>query len=127
MVMQSHCHINASALPAIFATPYEGLDGDWLSNGATHSVSPTRRKSAKSAVCPDTRTAVEVAQRLTEFPERGSHPRELAALGIRDYRQTAFRPYRVIHRVLGSHVVIYLMVDGRRDLQSVLARRLPGG
>ncbi|NBS48591.1 MAG: type II toxin-antitoxin system RelE/ParE family toxin, partial [Betaproteobacteria bacterium] len=26
----------------------------------------------------------------------------------------------------GSHVIIYLIADGRRDMQSVLARRLLG-
>ena len=60
------------------------------------------------------------------FPQRGSHPRELVALGIKDYRQTAFKPYRVIHRVLGRQIVLSLIVDGRRDMQSVLARRLLG-
>ncbi|WP_164962248.1 type II toxin-antitoxin system RelE/ParE family toxin [Rubrivivax sp. JA1026] len=63
---------------------------------------------------------------LARFPERGSYPKELVALGIKDYRQTAFKPYRVICRVLGGRVVIYLIVDGRRDMQSVLARRLLG-
>ena len=63
---------------------------------------------------------------LTQFPERGSYPKELVALGIKEYRQTAFKPYRVIYRVIGSRVVIYLIVDGRRDLQSVLSRRLLG-
>ncbi len=67
-----------------------------------------------------------VVQGLAQFPERGSYPRELVALGIRDYRQTAFKPYRVIYRVMGKQVVIYLIVDGRRDMQSVLARRLLG-
>ncbi|GMV01252.1 MAG: type II toxin-antitoxin system RelE/ParE family toxin [Burkholderiaceae bacterium] len=68
----------------------------------------------------------EVVERLARFPERGSYPRELVALGIKDYRQTAFRLYRVIYRVLDSRVVVYLIVDGRRDMQSVLARRLLG-
>lgn len=68
----------------------------------------------------------EVVDRLTQFPERGSYPKELVALGIKEYRQTTFKPYRVIYRVLGSRVVIYLIVDGRRDMQSVLARRLLG-
>ena len=70
---------------------------------------------------------MKAVQRLAEFPERGSHPKELAALGIKDYRQTAFKPYRLIYRIFGNRVVIYLIVDGRRDLQSVLARRLLGG
>ena len=70
---------------------------------------------------------MEVVDGLTRFPERGSYPRELLALGIKEYRQTAFKPYRVIYRVVGSQVVIHLIVDGRRDMQSVLARRLLGG
>lgn len=69
---------------------------------------------------------MQVVEGLAQFPERGSYPKELVALGIKDYRQTAFKPYRVIYRVLGSQVVIYLIVDGRRDMQSVLARRLLG-
>lgn len=66
----------------------------------------------------------EVAQGLARFPERGSYPKELAALGIKEYRQVAFKPYRVNYRVMGKQVVVYLIVDGRRDIQSVLARRL---
>jgi len=69
---------------------------------------------------------MEVVEGLAHFPERGSYPKELVALGIKEYRQTAFKPYRVIYRVVGSQVVIYLIVDGRRDMQSVLARRLLG-
>lgn len=69
---------------------------------------------------------VKVADSLAQFPERGSYPRELLALGIREYRQTSFKPYRVIYRVIGSRVIIVLIVDGRRDMQSVLARRLLG-
>ena len=69
---------------------------------------------------------MEVAGGLAQFPERGSSPKELAALGINDYRQAAFKPYRVIYRIVGNKVLIYLIVDGRRDMQSVLARRLLG-
>ncbi len=67
-----------------------------------------------------------VAESLATFPERGSHPRELSALGICEYRQTFFKPYRVIYRVIGRQVIIYLVVDGRRDMQSLLSRRLLG-
>ena len=63
---------------------------------------------------------------LSSFPERGSFPKELIALGIRDYRQVLFGPYRLIYRVIGTSVYIYLIVDGRRDMQSLLARRLLG-
>lgn len=63
---------------------------------------------------------------LAKFPDRGAHPRELLALGIRDYRETFFKPYRLIYRVRGERVHVYLIADGRRDLQSLLARRLLG-
>ena len=69
---------------------------------------------------------LEVAGSLGTFPERGSHPRELLALGIREYRQSFFKPYRIIYRVIGRQVIIYVVVDGRRDMQSLLSRRLLG-
>jgi toxin ParE1/3/4 len=69
---------------------------------------------------------MDVVESLSRFPERGSYPKELVSLGIKEYRQTFFKPYRVIYRVTGSQVIIYLIADGRRDMQSVLARRLLG-
>jgi len=67
-----------------------------------------------------------VVEKLSKSPERGSYPKELAALGIREYRQSFFKPYRVIYRVEVSRVIIYLIADGRRDMQSLLAKRLLG-
>ncbi len=69
---------------------------------------------------------MSVVKSLSKFPERGSYPKELVSLGIKEYRQTFFKPYRVIYRVIGNQVIIYLIADGRRDMQSVLARRLLG-
>lgn len=67
-----------------------------------------------------------VANSLAVFPGRGSYPRELQELGVREYRQTFFKPYRVIYRVVRKQVTIYLIADGRRDMQSLLSRRLLG-
>ncbi|MBB3230811.1 type II toxin-antitoxin system RelE/ParE family toxin [Halomonas stenophila] len=64
---------------------------------------------------------------LAEFPERGSHPRELLALGIRDYRQLIEGPTRILYRVVDDRAIVYLITDGRRDMQRLLARRLLGG
>jgi len=69
---------------------------------------------------------LEVAASLATFPERGSHPRELLALGIREYRQSFFKPYSVIYRVIGTQVIVYMIADSRRDMQSLLSRRLLG-
>lgn len=67
---------------------------------------------------------MEVVDGLAHFPERGGYPKELAVLGIKEYRQTTFKPYRGIYRVVGDKVVIYLIIDGRRDIPSALSRRI---
>lgn len=69
---------------------------------------------------------VTTAEQLAVMPERVSYPRELLDLGIKDYRQVFFTPYRLIYPVMGSDVVVFVIADGRRDLQSLLTRSLLG-
>ena len=69
---------------------------------------------------------------LANMPQRGAWTKELLALGIREYRESYFKPYRVIYRVVDHvtqngvrHMVyVYLIVDGRRDMQALLQRRM---
>ena len=61
---------------------------------------------------------------LANFPERGSMPSDLLDIGIRDYRQIFFKPYRIIYRVSDKLVIIYGVLDGHRSLQNLLSRRL---
>lgn len=65
-----------------------------------------------------------VITNLSKFPQRGSIPRELVTLGIRDYRQVFFKPYRMIYRIISKRVYIYLIADGRQEMQTLLLRRL---
>ncbi|GMR14597.1 MAG: type II toxin-antitoxin system RelE/ParE family toxin [Gammaproteobacteria bacterium] len=65
-------------------------------------------------------------QSLADLPMRGSHPKELLQLGIQDYREIYFKPYRIIYRPETRRVYVYLIADGRRDMQSLLGRRLLG-
>ncbi|MCL2710869.1 MAG: type II toxin-antitoxin system RelE/ParE family toxin [Planctomycetaceae bacterium] len=61
---------------------------------------------------------------LTLFPERGGYPPELLEVGIKEYRETFFKPYRIVYRIRDSKVYIMMIVDGRRNLQTLLLRRL---
>lgn len=70
---------------------------------------------------------LELTESLANSPDRGTQPNELRSLGIQEYRQVFFKPYRAIYRVLDKKVVIYVIADGRRDMQSLLSRRLLGG
>jgi toxin ParE1/3/4 len=69
---------------------------------------------------------MKVVTSRSHSPERFSYPKELLALGIKEYRQTDFKLYRVIYRAAGFSVTIHLIVEGRRNKQSVLAHRLLG-
>jgi toxin ParE1/3/4 len=69
---------------------------------------------------------LDIADSLTVEPTRGTTPKELRALGDQEYRQIFFKPYRLIYRVVAQQVVIYLIADGRRDMQTPLAQRLLG-
>jgi toxin ParE1/3/4 len=63
---------------------------------------------------------------LETFPLRGPVPKELDALGIREFRQILVEPYRLIYRVVGKTVFVMVIADGRRDMQALLERRLLG-
>ena len=63
---------------------------------------------------------------LNEQPQRSVYPKELLFLGIRDYREIFFKLYRIIYRIDNENVYVYLIVDGRRDMQTLLQRRLLG-
>ncbi len=63
---------------------------------------------------------------LSENPHRGVYLKELLAVGLREYREIFFKPYRIIYRVMAETVYVLLIADGRRDMQTLLQRRLFG-
>ena len=69
----------------------------------------------------------ETFRGLSEHPHRGSYPGELLDIGIREYREVFFKPYRIVYRVIGETVYVLVIADGRRDMRSLLGRRLLEG
>ena len=61
---------------------------------------------------------------LSENPHRGAYSKELLSIGVREYREILFKPYRIIYRVMENNVYVLLIADGRRDMQTLLQRRL---
>ncbi len=61
---------------------------------------------------------------LDEAPERGHYPPELSVQGIKEFKEVIFKPYRVIYEIIGNKVIVHLCVDGRRDMKTILERRL---
>ena len=61
---------------------------------------------------------------LSELANRGHIPPELESIGIHDYREIHFKPYRIIYQIIESDVFIHCVLDSRRDLEDLLQERL---
>lgn len=61
---------------------------------------------------------------LQNFPLVGSIPEEFNRLNISQYRQVISGMNRIIYEVRQNTVYIHIIVDARRDMQSLLTRRL---
>ncbi|MFA7621079.1 MAG: type II toxin-antitoxin system RelE/ParE family toxin [Aminobacteriaceae bacterium] len=62
--------------------------------------------------------------RLASFPFRGVTPSELVEIGVVDYREVFFKPYRIFYTVIEKRVYVVAIIDGRRDLRSFLFSRI---
>ncbi len=61
---------------------------------------------------------------LACFPNRGHCPLELEQIGILNFKEVHFKPYRIIYEVIDCNVFIHAILDGKRSLQRLLERRL---
>jgi toxin ParE1/3/4 len=61
---------------------------------------------------------------LETLPERGHLPPELERIAVRGFREVHFKPYRIIYEIDGRDVLIHAVLDGRRDMTTLLERRM---
>lgn len=61
---------------------------------------------------------------LSEFPRRGRVVPELQRLGITEWRELIFAPYRLIYTVQHDVVEVDAILDARRDIEELLLERL---
>lgn len=66
----------------------------------------------------------ELCEDLASMPARGHVPPELEAIGSRKFLELHYKPYRIMYQIADTVVYIHLVCDRRRDMQSLLARRL---
>jgi len=62
--------------------------------------------------------------KLEAMPLRGHFPPELERIGVLEFREIFFKPYRIIYQVIKSDVYVHCVLDGRRDLQDLLQKRI---
>ena len=62
--------------------------------------------------------------RLKTLPLRGNIPAELFDIGVVEFREIHYKHYRMIYSVEASKVLVHCVLDGRRDIQTILQERL---
>ena len=66
----------------------------------------------------------ETIARLDQLPTRGHYPPELERIGVLEFREIFFKPYRIIYEVAGETVCVHCILDGQRDLVDLLQERV---
>ncbi len=62
--------------------------------------------------------------KLEILPLRGHHPTELERIGVLEFREIFFKPYRIIYQIINKDIYVHSVLDGRRDLQELLQQRM---
>ncbi len=99
-----------------------------LAENAEHDLADIFRFIAEHDAVPKAdqvlRDLEDACLSLMEMPERGHVPKELRLIDLTEFREIHHKPYRIIYRIFGETVIVYCVVDGRRNMQSFLERRL---
>jgi toxin ParE1/3/4 len=61
---------------------------------------------------------------LKEFPDRGRVVPELLNHNIIEYHELIENPWRIIYKIVGTDVFVLTIIDGRRNVQDILLRKL---
>ncbi|NQU65049.1 MAG: type II toxin-antitoxin system RelE/ParE family toxin [SAR324 cluster bacterium] len=66
----------------------------------------------------------ETCVKLESYPNRGHVPTELERFAMDQYLEIYFKPYRIIYEIGKNEVFVHCIIDGRRDIESILRQRL---
>lgn len=61
---------------------------------------------------------------LQHFPQAGFIPEEIEKLNLTQYRQVLSGMSRIVYEVRQGNIYVHLIADVRRDMNSLLTRRL---
>jgi toxin ParE1/3/4 len=66
----------------------------------------------------------QACYKLKALPLRGNIPLELFEIGVTEFREIRYKPYRIIYSIEATSVYVHCVLDGRRDVQTILQERL---
>lgn len=66
----------------------------------------------------------EKCMSLCIYPQRGHPVPELKRIYVESFREIHHKPYRIVFQISNEIVYIHAVLDGRRELQDLLERRI---
>ena len=67
---------------------------------------------------------VERISELEGFPEKGRVVPELRDHNIETYKELIEDPYRIIYKIVNDEVLLVSVIDGRRNVEEILIKKL---
>lgn len=61
---------------------------------------------------------------LGKAPNKGHVPKELRRIDVLDILEIHYKPYRILYERSKKQVLIHAILDGRRDMETLLRKRL---
>ena len=62
--------------------------------------------------------------KLKNNPEKYRIIPELADMGIYNYREIIYSPYRIVFKITKPDIYVFAVIDSRRDFESIIFNRL---
>ena len=66
----------------------------------------------------------EKCDSLCGNPELGHAVSELKRVSVESFREIHYKPYRIVFQISNEKVYVHAILDGRRELQELLERRI---
>ena len=66
----------------------------------------------------------QICRSLEQAPNKGHVPKELRRIDITSFEEVHFKPYRILYERSQSKILIHAVLDGRRDMDTLLRQRL---
>ncbi len=60
----------------------------------------------------------EACKSLSSLPDRGHIPPEPERIGVMNFKEIHFKPYRIIYEVMNKKAFVHCVLDGRRNLRT---------
>jgi toxin ParE1/3/4 len=84
-------------------------------------------KSGKTIASEIFTRIINHVESLDSFPESGRVIPELMSIGIQDLRELIESPWRIFYRVTSNEIQMISVVDGRRNVEEILYKKVIDG